>query len=421
MSDRSLQVSRVFRIRVIAKRLPFRFSAFIGLAVVIFAESGFAASPFLVQSKVFEAHQDGIALYRIPGIVVATNGAVLVYCEARRNSSSDWADSEIWLRRSTNGGVSFDAPKKIAHVGKRLERTAIGLVRKKGSAEDQTVNNPVAIVDRQTGAIHFLYCVNYDRCFYMRSDDNGLTFSRPVDIRATFDAFRPQYDSKVIATGPGHGIQLKNGRLVVPVWLSTGDKGHSPSVTATIYSDDHGASWHRGDIALPSRPEWMNPNEAMAVELANGSVMLNVRTSALTNRRVVTISPDGATRWSPGALNQELVEPVCMASLVRLSVESQSDKNRLLFSNPDTLEPAKDGDAPGSHRARKNLSVRLSYDEGQTWPVKRVLEPSRSAYSDLAVLGDGMILCFYEGQQALMLARFNLEWLTHGKDSLPAR
>ncbi|MDB6058825.1 MAG: nedA [Verrucomicrobiales bacterium] len=398
-----------------------KLSAIIGFTVVILAQSSFAAAPFLAQSNLFEAHKDGIALYRIPGIVVATNGAVLVYCEARKNSSSDWADSEVWMRRSTNGGVSFDGPKKIAHVGKRLERTAIGLVRKKGSAEDQTVNNPVAIVDRQTGAIHFIYCVNYDRCFYMRSDDNGATFSQPADIRATFDAFRPGYDSRVIAAGPGHGIQLKSGRLLAPVWLSTGDKGHSPSVTATIYSDDHGASWHPGDIALPSRPEWMNPNEAMAVELANGSVMLNVRTSALKNRRLVTISPDGTTHWSVGVLNEELVEPVCMASIVRLSLAPQSDKNRLLFSNPDNLEPAKDGDAPGSHRARKNLSVRLSYDEGRTWPVKRVLEPGRSAYSDMAVLDDGTILCFYERHDSLTLARFNLEWLTNRKDSLHAR
>jgi sialidase-1 len=396
-----LQLSRVLRF-------------FIGLAIVSFANAVLAAPPFLKQSKLFEAHQDGIALYRIPGIVVTTNGTVIVYCEARRNSSSDWADSEIWMRRSTNGGVSFDAPKKIAHFGNRLKRTTIGLARKAGSAEDQTVNNPVAIVDHQTGAIHFLYCVDYDQCFYMRSDDNGATFSKPRNIRSTFDEFRPEYDSRVIATGPGHGIQLKNGRLLVPVWLSTGDKGHSPSVTATIYSDDHGASWHRGDIALPSKPEWANPNEAMAVELANGSVMLNVRTSSLKNRRVVTISPDGTTHWTQGQENEQLLEPLCMASLVRYSTKP---KTILLFSNPDTLEPIKGDATPGSHRVRKNLTVKLSYDEGKTWPVKRVLEPGRSAYSDLAVLGDGTILCFYEGQGTLMFARFNLEWLTDGKDS----
>ena len=84
--------------------------------------------------------------------------------------------------------------------------------------------------------------MEYSRCYYTRSDDDGVTFSDPVDITATFDAFRPEYDWKVLATGPGHGIRLTSGRLLVPVWLSTGTGGHAhrPSVNSTIYSDDNG-------------------------------------------------------------------------------------------------------------------------------------------------------------------------------------
>jgi sialidase-1 len=375
------------------------------------------AAPFLEKTNLFEAGQGGIALYRIPGIVVTTNGTVLVYCEARRNSRSDWADSQTYLRRSTDGGKSFGPPGPIAHFGERLPRSPVALARKEGSANDQTVNNPVAIVDAQTGEVHFLYCVNYQRCFYLRSADDGLTFSKPADITSAFDEFRPEYDCQVIAVGPGHGIQLKNGRLLVPVWLSTGADGHSPSVAATIYSDDHGRSWHRGAIALPSTDEWPNPNETAAVQLADGTVMLNVRTGASRNRRVITTSPDGISKWTKGHFDDALLEPVCMASLVRYSVKPEADKNRLLFSNPDNLDGGKEPTKPGSHRARKNLSIKLSYDEGKTWPVNKPLEKSSSAYSDLAVLRDGTILCFYENSQALTLARCNLEWLTDGKDS----
>ena len=107
-----------------------------------------------------------------------------------------------------------------------------------------------------------------------------------------------------------------------------------------------------------------------------------------------------------------------MASLIRYSISPPADKNRILFSNPDNLEGGKDGEKPGTHRARKNLSVKLSYDEGRTWPVNKVLEKGSSAYSDLAVLTDGTILCFYESDRMLVLARFNLDWLTDGKDSL---
>jgi sialidase-1 len=252
----------------------------------------------------------------------------------------------------------------------------------------------------------------------MRSDDDGVTFSKPVEISATFEKFRPEYDCNVIATGPGHGIQLTNGRLVVPVWLSTGAKGHGPSVTATIYSDDHGETWQRGEIAIPDTSEWVNPNETVAVQLADGRVMLNARSLGKKNRRVVTTSPDGATRWSKPKLDNALLEPICMASMVRFSSQPAGDKNRILFSNPDNLSRADGKETPGGHRDRKNLSIKLSYDEAQTWPVNKVLEAGPSAYSDLAVLPDGTILCFYERPKLLTIARFNLEWLTDGKDSL---
>ncbi|MGC3966856.1 MAG: sialidase family protein [Pirellulales bacterium] len=162
-----------------------------------------------------------------------------------------------------------------------------------------TYNNAVGFADRD-GTVHFLFCLEYCRCFYIRSDDDGQTFSKPVEITSAFEKFRSEYDWKVLATGPAHGIQLRSGRLIVPVWLSTGTGGHAhrPSVTSTIYSDDHGRTWHAGDIAVPNTDEWVFPNETVVVELADGRVMLNVRSESKNHRRIVTISPDGATGWS---------------------------------------------------------------------------------------------------------------------------
>jgi sialidase-1 len=161
--------------------------------------------------------------------------------------------------------------------------------------------------------------------------------------------------------------------------------------------------------------------------------MLNVRSESKQNRRIVVTSDDGATGWSMPRFDDALAEPICMASIVRLSTTTDSDKNRILFANPDNLAREDGNEQPGEKRDRKNLSVKLSYDEGQTWPVNKPLEPGYSAYSDLAVLADGTILCLYErgrvtrqGQKSLpdagiAVARFNLEWLTDGQDSLPAR
>jgi sialidase-1 len=271
------------------------------------------------------------------------------------------------------------------------------------------------------------------RVFYTRSDDDGRTFRRPIEITSAVEPMRRFHPWVVVATGPGHGIQLKNGRLVVPVWLSlgSGNSAHGDSVVSTIYSDDHGATWKGGDLAVPDNAATVSPNETTAAQLADGRVMLNVRSPSKQQRRIVVFSKDGATHWSAPAFADELPEPLCFASLARLSFKKTGGRDRLLFVNPDNLARADGKDTPGLARDRKNVTVRLSYDEGKTWPVKRALEPGPSAYSDLAVLPDGTMLCFYEAglgreprpvnpYDTLTLARFNLEWLTEGRDHLPA-
>jgi sialidase-1 len=408
-----------------------------------------AAGPSIEKVDVFEAGSNGYAQYRIPGVVVTAKGTVLAYCEARR-TSSDWSQIDVFLRRSTDGGQTWDAPHLIAHRGAKVPRSPVAAAKFPKLADNQTVNNPVAIADGKSGAVHFLYCVEYARCFYMRSDDDGLTFSDPVDVTPAFDDLRKGYDFKVLATGPAHGVRLRTGRLVVPVWLSlgTGGNGHRPSVTATIYSDDAGKTWHGGQVAVPDTAETVNPNETVVAELADGRVMLNARSESKAGRRLVTVSPDGATGWSVPRFDPALLEPICMASLARLSTKPAADKNRLIFVNPHNVKRDADGkEQPGTPADRRNLSVKLSYDEGDTWPVDKVLEPGPSAYSDTAVLPDGTVLCFYErgaedksatrdaqpatGKAAakpakaakpnpyarLTLARFNVEWITDGKDA----
>ena len=381
------------------------------------------AEPFLAKVDLFAAGTDGYALYRIPGIVVTSRGTVLAYCEARRTGKSDWDTIDILLRRSINGGKIFDRPQKVASVPGPKIRNPVIAHDKGAKADDVTYNNPVAIADRD-GTVHFLFCLEYMRCFHMRSEDDGLSWSKPIEITSSFEEFRPEYDWKVIATGPGHGIELKDGRLVVPVWLSTGAGGgnaHRPSVTATLYSDDDGKTWQRGKIAVPNTATWVNPSETVAVQLADGRVMLNVRSESKAHRRLVTTSPNGATDWTEPRFDDALLEPICMAGIVRLSEKPASDKNRILFANPSNLSRADGKETPGQARDRRNLSIQLTYDEGQTWSVNKVLEPGFSGYSDLAVARDGTILCLYEcGKKSstgyLTLARFNLQWLTDSKD-----
>jgi len=389
--------------------------------VIIFALSGLlaAAEPFMEKQDLFTAGEDpAYNIYHIPGIVVTAKGSVLAWCEARKRPAgvSDWDDIRILLRRSTDDGKTWSAPKSIANVEGPKQKNPFALKMKNVDPNDVTYNNPVLIADKD-GAVHMLFCLEYERVFYQRSDDDGVSWSQPSEITAAFEPFKKHYDWKVLATGPNHSIQLKTGRLVVPVWLSTGTGGnaHRPSVTATIYSDDQGKTWKAGDIAVPCTEEWINPNETVAIELNDGSVMLNVRSESKAHRRLVTTSKDGATGWSRPKFDAALLEPICMGGIVRYNHGGQS---LILFSNPHNLDKEKGKAEPGQSRDRKNVSVKISRDEGQTWPVNKLIENGPSMYSDIAVTPSGAILCFYgRGTKpgfagvGLTLARFNLEWL----------
>ncbi len=389
--------------------------------VIIFALSGLlaAAEPFIEKQDLFTAGEDpAYKIYHIPGIVVTAKGSVLAWCEARKRPAgvSDWDDIRILLRRSTDDGKTWSAPKSIANVEGPKQKNPFALKMKNVDPNDVTYNNPVLIADKD-GAVHMLFCLEYERVFYQRSDDDGVSWSQPSEITAAFEPFKKHYDWKVLATGPNHSIQLKTGRLVVPVWLSTGTGGnaHRPSVTATIYSDDQGKTWKAGDIAVPCTEEWINPNETVAIELNDGSVMLNVRSESKAHRRLVTTSKDGATGWSRPKFDAALLEPICMGGIVRYNHGGQS---LILFSNPHNLDKEKGKPEPGQSRDRKNVSVKISRDEGQTWPVNKLIENGPSMYSDIAVTPSGAILCFYgRGTKpgfagvGLTLARFNLEWL----------
>ena len=394
-----------------------------GLALGYACFQGLAAEPFIDKADVFENGKGGYVVHHLPGVAVTAKGTVLVWCEARKKSGGDWDAIDLLLRRSVDNGRTFGAPTRIGDVKGPVTKNPCALRLKGVNPNDVTYDNPVLIPDRD-GTVHALFCIEYMRCFYMRSADDGVTWGAPVEITATFEKFSKAYDWKVLATGPDHGIQLKSGRLVVPVWLSTGTGGnaHRPSVAATIFSDDGGATWQAGEIAVPCTEAWSNPSETVAVELGDGRVMLNVRNESKAHRRLVTLSPDGATGWSAPRFDDALLEPICMGSIVRYPAKPAGGPVFLLFSNPDNLSCADGKEVPGKNRDRKNLSVKLSRDDGQTWPVSRTVEAGPSMYSDLAVAPDGTVFCFYGrglkkgfAGDRLTLARFNLEWLTGDK------
>jgi sialidase-1 len=376
------------------------------------------------KQDLFEARTAGYTLYRIPGILVTGRGTILAWCEARKAKGWDWDPIDVLLRRSTDGGRTWDAARPIAIAPADAVYNPAAISHKLGGV-GVTLNNPVLIAGPDS-TVHFLYCVNYARCFYRRSNDDGQTFSPPIEITATFDKFRPEYNWQVIGPGPGHGIRLSSGphegRLIVPTWLSlgTGNNGHHPDWTATVFSDDDGKTWARGDFFARSTPDIIDPSETVAVQLSDGRVMVNSRTDTPGKRRLVTISPDGATHWSNPAYDPALFDPVCFASMIRLPGAPNGPKQgRLVFCNPNS-ETKSNGKSV--MKPRRNLTLRLSEDDGKTWPISKVLDPGTAGYSDLAAGADGTIYCLYErggikdmfDTGFLTLARIAPGWLTGG-------
>ncbi|MDY0165968.1 MAG: sialidase family protein [Thermoguttaceae bacterium] len=389
---------------------------------IVVALAAVAPAAEVVQTDLFRAGEQGYFMYRIPGIVVTGRGTILAYCEAR-TGPGDWTRQDVLLRRSDDGGRTWSAPRKMAVRPPDLKPNPAGVAQGLGTHDDMTAHNAVAIADRQPGVVHFLYHVQYARVFYLRSDDDGLSWSEPREITEVIEGFRERYDWKVVGNGCGHGIQIHEGphrgRLAVAVWLSTGTGGHAhrPSDVAALYSDDGGQTWQRGDFiardgqATAAGEKIVYPSETMLVELSGGRVMANVRSESAPHRRLLSVSPDGAAGWSQPESHQELLEPICMAGMVRLA------DGRILFSNPDNLLVRGEPGRPGRNRDRRNLTVRISSDDGKTWPIARAVDPGPSGYSDLAAAPDGTVYCFFE-RGAVSGNHFHTEALTLAR--LPA-
>jgi len=339
--------------------------------------------PWFREIELYTFGFGGYDTYRIPALVTTTSGSLLAFCEGRRDGPADDGKIDIVLRRSTDAGATWDEQRVVQADG------------------EETTGTPCPFVDVETGAVWLSYCRNSDRVFLTRSDDDGLTWSSPEEI-TTLGAKAPEWTW--YATGPGHGIQLSTGRLLIPCDHRIGSRQEAPySYSHALYSDDHGRSWqYSEELAYGS-------NECQVVEAQGGKVYMTSR-NPVAGGRTEAWSSDGGHSWSELVVRHDLPDPVCQASIVRLTDADSGDRNRILFCNPASA-------------SRDNMTIRLSYDECQTWQVSKRLYLGPSEYSDLAIAGDMTICCSYERStdeyyESIRLAQFNLEWLTDGADSL---
>ncbi len=388
------------------------FFCMVFLATVMHSEVQ-AGEPFFRNVVLFDAANTDYNNFRTPAIVVTPKGTILAFCEGRERDS-DTGDIDIVLKQSFDNGKTWGPIQVVWDDG------------------PNTCGNPCPVYDRDTSTIWLLMSHNpghdHESGIIKGTSDGtrtvwvtklhlagdhpeDATWSKPVNITKYVKS--PNWTW--YATGPGIGIQLKSGRLVIPCDHVEAETNHSNA--HIIYSDDHGKTWELGGS---TRDNFIA--EPHVVELVDGTLLLNCRNwnpgyyfekpaPAINHYRKIAISSNGGLTWSETYIDSTLIEPGCQASIIRHSNEEFHDKKRILFANP-------------ANTTRDKMTVRLSYDEGKTWPVSRLINPGLSGYSCLTVLRDGTIGCFYERgnkqyNEKLSFALFNLEWLTDSTDGFP--
>ncbi|MBT2394930.1 exo-alpha-sialidase [Streptomyces sp. ISL-100] len=329
----------------------------------------------------YRSGASGYHTFRIPAALQVPGGALLAFAEGRRDSAADNGDIDLVLRRSLDGGCTWQPLQLVADAGK------------------DTVGNPVPVIDPRSGDIVLVTCrtlggatkrqvtsgraaASVRRVYVQRSADGGRTWSPQRDIT---ESVKPS-DWRWYAVGPGHGAALRHGRdrgrLLVPANHSAGTTGRSGG--HSLYSDDGGHTWHVGYVSRSAGGP-LALNESTLAELPDGTVYINARDHdrIAEGTRADAYSDDGGlTLAVPFRPQPQLTGPTVQGSV--LQVSGRPWRRPLLYSGPS--DPGK----------RLRMQVRASDDGGRSWRPARSVSDEPAGYSDLVQTSTATVGLLYE-------------------------
>lgn len=336
------------------------------------------------------AGDDGAAAFRIPGLVTTNKSTLLGVYDVRYNSSVDLQEHiDIGLSRSIDGGKTWEKMRLPLAFGEYG-----GL-----PAAQNGVGDPSILVDTKTNTIWIVAAwthgmgnqrawwssqqgmdVNHTaQLVLVKSTDDGKTWSEPINI--TEQVKHPEW--YFLLQGPGRGITMEDGTLVFPIQYIGKDRIPNAGI---MYSKDRGETWTIHNHART------NTTEAQVAEVVSGTLMLNMRDNRGGSRAVYTTSDLGMTWKEHESSRTALPEPVCMASLISVkAADNVLGKDILIFSNPNTTN------------ARKNITIKISLDGGNTWAHQLLLDEGENwGYSCLTMVDKETIGILYESSVAHM-------------------
>ena len=337
--------------------------------------------------------------YRIPAVITAKDGSIVAVTDKRKFNEGDLPeDIDIVCNRSTDGGHTWSEPYTIA--------LGTGVNHGFGDCALAWSNDDNGLIAGFVGGPGLWYSTpsNPIRTYICKSYDNGQTWTERVDITDFIfgdNCIIPEQRTwRASFFGSGNGLRTSTGRIIFVAAIR--ETTEQVLYNHAVYSDDNGQTWHVSGRASSSG------DEAKVAELADGRILMSIRHAG---NRWYNISEDGGETWQPTTSTwHDITAPACNGDMIRFTSENQGhDKNRLLHSVP-------------YGNSRTDVTVYVSYDEGETWPVKKCIVPYSSAYSSLCILPDGTIGLYVEEAYAgasgysTVFYNFSLNWLTDGND-----
>ena len=348
-----------------------------------------------------ECGEETVSSFRIPALVTTTAGTLIAAYDVRYDSSTDLQnDIDVGFKRSTDGGRTWSSLGFAMDMGTYGYDDDIlaGTKTWKQAQQLNGIGDPCLLVDENTGDI---FCfglwahghggsrvlgyagTGYDiddtpQFMMVKSTDDGLTWSEPVNI--TRQAKRPEWGATL--QGPGRGITMKDGTLVIPNQHQEGGSLNS----GIMYSTDHGLTWHTHNYAHRVT------SEAAVAEIEPGVLLLTMRDETNSHYRRACITRDLGRTWTEHASNGQLLEPTCEASLIHVDAADNSlGLDLTIFSNPHAT-------------GRSNFTIQISTDKGVTWPYNLTIDQGSSlGYTCLTMVDDSTVGIVYESSRGNIL------------------